>query len=87
MAATTLYLLRKRSGCWSLILSACPPLLTTGRRKQDPSQHQALPTESPWAGVMLSKEIGEAFPARNTRQQVNLLELSKATYYKWPSKL
>lgn len=60
----------------------CLPSPAHHRQAMDPFQHQACPPESLWAGVMLSMKKRDAFPARNTRQQVNLPELPKATRYK-----
>lgn len=60
----------------------CLPSPAHHRQAMDPFQHQACPPKSLWAGVMLSMKKRDAFPARNTRQQVNLPELPKATRYK-----
>lgn len=62
----------------SLLALSCSPQVGNGDRKQ----HQACPPKSLWAGVMLSMKKRDAFPARSTRQQVNLPELPKATCYK-----
>lgn len=88
--ATTPCLLPGKKNIWVLEFnSLCLPSPAHHRQRME-TESRTLSSIKPaypracGAGVMLSMKTRDAFPARNTRQQVNLPELPNTSCYKCP---